>query len=249
MTYCLAIAVNSGLVFVSDSRTSAGVDQVSTYSKMQTFGIDGQRQFVLLSAGNLATTQSVVAQLRRDIASQAPLSLTTVTQMVEAADYIGAVSRQQQEKNTGGGLTYEASFLLGGQIGFETPSAYLIYPAGNHITTGSDTCYLQIGEFKYGKPILDRIIAPNTGLETAALCGLVSMDSTQRSNITVGPPFELLVYRRNSLILNERYKLDDGNVQLRELKGLWDQSLRRAFEGLPSLSWVTAGALNTGGPR
>lgn len=247
MTYCLAIAVNSGLVFVSDSRTSAGVDQVSTYSKMQTFGNDGQRQFVLLSSGNLATTQSVVAQLRRDMNAGAPLSLNTVTQMVEAADYIGAVSRQVQDR-TGGGMAYEASFLLGGQIGLECPSVFLIYPAGNHITVGSDTRYLQIGEFKYGKPILDRIINPETSVETAALCGLVSMDSTQRSNLTVGPPFELLVYRRNALVLNERYKLDDGNPQLRELKNLWDQSLRHAFAALPPLSWITDGAVNSSMP-
>lgn len=240
MTYCLAIALKSGLVFLSDSRTNAGVDQVSTYSKMQTFGVDGERQFVLLSAGNLATTQAVTNQLRRDMSQGAPVSLLTVTHMSEAADYVGAVNRQQQEKNTGGGATYEATFILGGQIAGDPPMIFLIYPAGNHITTSPDTTYLQIGEFKYGKPILDRILTPDTPLETAAMCGLVSMDSTQRSNITVGPPFELLIYTRDSLLIPPRHRLEEGNTHLRELKKCWDESLRSAFQQLPSLTWLVS---------
>lgn len=240
MTYCVAITLKEGLVFCSDSRTNAGVDQVSTYSKMRTFGVDGARQFVLLTAGNLATTQSVVAQIERDIRERANQSLMTVRDMVEAADYLGRISLSQQVKNTGGGLTFEASFVLGGQIGMEDPMIVLIYPQGNYITTSEDTPFLQIGESKYGKPILDRIITPSTSLETAAVCALVSMDSTMRSNITVGPPIELLVYRRDSLHLEPRTRLTEDSPYLRELKKSWDDLIKQAFRQLPPIAWAAA---------
>lgn len=235
MTYCLAISLREGLVFTSDSRTNAGVDHVSTYSKMHTFGIDGERQFVLLSAGNLATTQSVVSQLRRDIKMAAPLSLYTVADMREAADYVGSLNVAQQARYSGGGAFFEASFILGGQIRGERPELYLVYAQGNHITTACETTYLQIGESKYGKPILDRILKHETALDTAAVCSLVSMDSTQRSNITVGPPIELLIYRENTLVLEPRLHLDENSEYLRALKSAWDQSLKDAFVRLPPL--------------
>ena len=185
MTYCVAISVNAGLIFCSDSLTNAGVDQASTYSKMHTFGVAGQRQFVLLTAGNLATTQAVVAQVERDIKQQEGLNLLNVGNLSDASDYIGRLSREQQEKHEDRGSNFEASFIIGGQIADGDPQLYLIYPQGNHITTSKDTPYLQIGDSKYGKPILDRILKPDTTLETAALCALVSMDSTMRSNLTV----------------------------------------------------------------
>lgn len=240
MTYCVAIAVKDGLVFVSDSRTNAGVDQVSTYSKLHTFGRDGERQFVILSAGNLATTQAVIAQVKHDIKEHAPENLMTVRTMTEAADYVGQVSRSQQTKHTGGGVTYEATFILGGQIGTAKPEAMLIYPEGNHITTSKYTCYLQVGESKYGKPILDRILKPDTTLDTAALCALVSMDSTMRSNVTVGPPIELLIYERDALRIQRHIRLEEDNPYLRELKRNWDERLRQAFRQLPPIQWATA---------
>ena len=145
MTYCVAIVVDNGLVFLSDSRTNAGVDSVSTYSKMHRFGNPGERQFVILSAGNLATTQGVIAQLKRDIDKFTPVNLMTVPHMTDAADYLGEVSRVQQEKLTGGGVTFEASFVIGGQIRGDIPSIYMVYPQGNYITTSGNTVYLQIG--------------------------------------------------------------------------------------------------------
>ena len=237
MTYCVAVTIKAGLVFISDSRTNAGVDNVSTHSKMHKFGIQGERQFVLLSSGNLATTQGVVQQLNRDIKQYMPLNLLTITSLSDAADYIGGISVQQQEKHTGGGSDYEASFIIGGQILGSKPKAYLIYPQGNHITTSEDTPYLQIGESKYGKPILDRILKPDLNMETAVLCGLVSMDSTMRSNLTVGPPIEVMVYEADSYVLNRYYRFDEDSDYLRDLKKSWDHNLKEAFNRLPPIAW------------
>jgi len=234
MTYCLAVTVQKGLVFVSDSRTNAGVDQISIYSKMHRFGRERERQLVLLSAGNLATSQSVVARLQRDLRDEAEPNLHSVSDLHEAADYVGSVSRGQQSKLTGGGSTFEASFILGGQIGTEPPAIMLVYPEGNHVTATSES--------KYGKPILDRIVATTTSLEHAALCALVSMDSTLRSNVTVGPPIELLVYHRDSLTPSDYLRLDNDSAYLRELKSSWEQGLREAFHRLPPIHWGHSGA-------
>jgi putative proteasome-type protease len=241
MTYCVAITVDDGLVLCSDSRTNAGVDQVSTYSKMHVFGTDGERQFVLLSAGNLATSQGVVSQVRRDFENaEAEQSLATVGDLTEAADYLGRVSREQQAKHVDPGeanaFNPEATFIMGGQIGTGTPEIFLIYPQGNYITTSEHTRFLQVGESKYGKPILDRIIAADTPLESAARCALVSMDSTMRSNVTVGPPIELLIYERDSLRLNRYAQLDSDSSYLRKLKEAWDQKIKEAFQELPTFS-------------
>ncbi|MGQ0658010.1 MAG: peptidase [Chromatiales bacterium] len=241
MTYCLAVAVEKGLVFVSDSRTNAGIDQISIYSKMHRFGRERERQLVLLSAGNLATAQGVVAKLQRDIRDSADPNLYAVSDLHEAADYVGAVNRAQQTRLTGGGSAFEASFILGGQIGQEPSAIMLVYPEGNHITATADTPYLQIGESKYGKPILDRIIAATTTVEHAALCALVSMDSTLRSNVTVGPPIELVVYHRDTLTPGDYLRLDNDSAYLRELKRSWEEGLRDAFHRLPPISLGRAG--------
>ena len=237
MTYCVAITVNNGLVFVSDSRTNAGVDSVSSYSKMHTFGKPGERQFILLSAGNLATTQGVISHIKRDIKKFAEVNLMNVSHMAEAADYIGEINREQQEKHTGAGVNFEASFIVGGEVIGSSPSIYMVYPQGNHITTSDNTLYLQIGESKYGKPILDRILDHDVTLETASLCGLVSMDSTMRSNITVGPPVELTIYQAGSLIPGMHYRYEEDSEYLRELKRSWDRNLKEAFNSLPQVAW------------
>ena len=239
MTYCVSIAVKAGLIFVSDSRTNAGIDNVSTYSKMHTFGNPGERQFVLLSSGNLATTQGVVAQIKQDIKQYAPVNLMTLSHMSEVADYIGSLNLRQQEKHASAGANYEASYIIGGQIWGSKPSCYLVYPQGNHITTSKDTLYLQIGESKYGKPILDRILTPSVSLETSALCALVSMDSTMRSNLTVGPPIEVMVYEKDSFHLKQHYRFTEDSDYLRELKKSWDARLKDAFKNLPPIAWST----------
>lgn len=239
MTYCVGIKVDAGLAFISDSRTNAGVDQISTYSKMHTFGIDGSRQFCLLTAGNLATSQAIVNQVTHDIDQGMPISLMTVSNMEEAADYLGQISVMQQQK-AGGGADFESSIIFGGQIAGGPANLVLIYPQGNHISTSKTTPFLQIGESKYGKPILDRIIAPATALHTAVLCGLVSMDSTMRSNVTVGPPIEIRVYLADSLSMDSHITLEDDSDYLRELKRSWDAHLKEAFRQLPPPAWAAA---------
>jgi len=237
MTYCVAISLDAGLVFVSDSRTNAGVDNVSTYSKMHHFGKSGDRQFVILSSGNLATTQAVITQMKKDIEKPAPVNLMSVMTMDDAADYLGEVNRTQQKKHAGENGNYEASFIIGGQITGNRPDCFLVYPQGNHITTSDDTPYLQIGESKYGKPILDRILNRSSSLETAALCALVSMDSTMRSNITVGPPIEVMIYHAESFALNRHYRFLESSDYLRQLSKSWDAKLREAFNNLPPIAW------------
>lgn len=227
------------MVFCSDSLTNAGIDQVSTYSKMFHFGIDGERQFVILSAGNLATTQATIATVKSDIKKKADVNLLNIETLEEAADYIGDISREQQEKRTVEGKKFEASFIIGGQIGSAKHELILIYPEGNHITTSRDTPYLQIGESKYGKPILDRILQPDLDLDTCAMCALVSMDSTLRSNLSVGPPIEMLIYNTGSLTAKNHHRFEEDSEFLRNLKKSWDQLLKDAFLRMPPLTWAT----------
>lgn len=236
MTYCLAIKVRQGLIFASDSRTNAGVDQLSTFSKMFTFGIEGQRVFTILTAGNLATTQSVIGQLQRDLKKGADPNLYTVETIEDAAHYVGAISRKEQEKH-GGKTDTSASFILGGQIAGNEPLVCLVYPEGNFICATDETPYLQIGEVKYGKPILDRIIRPDTPLDEAALCALVSMDSTTRSNATVGPPIEVQVFETDQLSLSRHFVFAADDPYLTDLKLAWDMKLKEAFTELRRYSW------------
>ena len=249
MTYCVAIRTDAGLCFLSDSRTNAGVDNVSTYSKMYVFDQPGRRQLVVLSSGNLATTQGVIGQIKRDIGNTNTESIATLSSLDDIADYVGQCSVEQQEKHTGGGKAFEASFIVGGQISGQKPGAYLIYPQGNHITTSRDTPFLQIGESKYGKPILDRIIGPDISLETAALCGLVSMDSTMRSNLTVGPPIEVLMYDVDTLTSDRRYRFEESSEYLRKLNAAWDERLKEAFNNMPPIAWSGAWDQNAASER
>lgn len=240
MTYCIGIALDKGLVFCSDSRTNAGIDQVSTYSKMHVFGIEGERQFVLLSAGNLATTQAVVHQLRHDIRTVGEVSLMTVQSLAEAADYVGEVSLKRQARYLESGQSSfdpKVTFIFGGQVKGELPGIYLIYPEGNYITTSRDHPFLQIGESKYGKPILDRVITPGTSIEEAAKCAIVSMDSTVRSNLSVGPPIELRVYETDTCTTGRYLKFEEDAPYLRQLARSWNQKVVEAFAALPEVNW------------
>ena len=241
MTYCVAASLDSGMVFCSDSLTHAGIDQVSTYSKMFRHGVSGERQFVILSAGNLATSQGVMAKLKADIRKNAKVTLNTVGSITEAADYIGDISLGQQERRKTDGANFEASFILGGQIKGRKHRITLVYPESNHITTSKDTPYLQIGESKYGKPILDRILSPSLDLATAAQCLLISMDSTMKSNRGVGPPIELLLYSRDALALDNHRRFEPESDFLRNLRNLrqgWDNALKNAFRQMPPLRWA-----------
>ncbi|MGH8557242.1 MAG: peptidase [Methylococcales bacterium] len=240
MTYCVAIKLSAGLVFCSDSRTNAGIDQVSIYSKMYTWGLRKKRQFVLLSAGNLATTQAVANQITKQINERFPVNLFTVSDLNEAADYVGRVSAGEQIKHlnasAGSGFNPEATFIFGGQISGYPQDIFLIYPQGNHIQASRHAPFLQLGETKYGKPILDRIIRPDTPIDDAVSCALVSMDSTMRSNVSVGPPIELVVYENDSFYLHERISLTEDNPYLLELKHAWDEKVVKAFREMPKLN-------------
>lgn len=241
MTYCLGIALEKGLVFCSDSRTNAGIDQVSTYGKMHLFETGRDRQFVLLSAGNLATTQAVVMKLKQDLQIDAPFNLGTARTLDEAAEYIGGVSAKRQAKHAAAGQSSfdpKATFIFGGQIRGGDPMLFLIYPEGNWITTSPDTPYLQIGESKYGKPILDRVIEPHTTLDDAAKCAIVSMDSTLRSNLSVGPPIELRVYARDSFMPGRHLRLLEDDPYLRQVSRTWNQKLIEAYQALPDIDWA-----------
>jgi putative proteasome-type protease len=197
------------------------------------------RKIVLLSAGNLATTQAVLDQMRRDIKDCTALNLNTVRYLSEAAEYLGHVSLEKQRRhaNTGqNGFYPAATFLLAGQIGNEPHAAYLIYPEGNYITTSTQTPYLQIGENKYGKPVLDRFLKIDTTLDEAARCSLISMDSTIRSNASVGPPVDLLIYRKDSLMLNNYYSFQEDDEYLIQMRRIWQEKLSEGFAAMPQLN-------------
>jgi len=242
MTYCLAINVNEGIVFASDSRTNAGVDYIRTATKMHRFFWAGDRIIVLLSSGNLATTQAVVNAIQRDLDDpRAKFSLLKAKHLFDIADYIGDLSQREQlhhgpavEKSGGSSA---ASFILGGQVNGHDHDIYLIYPEGNYISSSNDTPYLQIGENKYGKPILDRVITMESSLNDAARCALVSLDSTMRSNISVGPPLELAMYGGGSLEEPRQISLKLASPYYKSLQKSWNEGIKRAFARLPKFDW------------
>ncbi len=241
MTYCVAIATNDGLVFCSDSRTNAGADRLSTYSKMHIYNISDERTIVLLSAGNLATTQAVLGQIDSDLDDEEAESLANRERMSDIAKYIGRVSREQQEEaqdSTGNSdINTSASFIVGGQIEGGEPAIFMVYSEGNYISVSDETPYLQIGENKYGKPILDRILVPETSLEDAARCALVSMDSTMAANATVGPPIEVLVYENDTFESDHYIKLSGEDSYLLNLRQSWRAAIQKAFTELPLFDW------------
>ncbi|MEQ1593012.1 MAG: peptidase [Thiobacillaceae bacterium] len=240
MTYCVAIKTDGGLVFASDSLTNAGIDHVSTYSKMHTFVQSGERMFVLLAAGNLATTQGVIKHLRDDCKNAVNPCLSSVKSMSDAVDYVGGISAEVQRAQTArdtASTNFEATFIFGGQIAGQEPEIYMVYAQGNHIHESSAHPYLQIGETKYGKPILDRVIRHDTPLEQAARCALVSINSTIRSNLTVGPPVELLIVRTDALDGGRRLLLPEDHPYYRALGDAWNEGLRQALNNLPPFEW------------
>jgi len=239
MTYCLAASVKAGLVFAADSRTSAGLDHVNSYRKVHSFCWPGDRIMILLSAGNLATTQAVVTALQRESESGGPLR--EVRHLSEAAEYVGQMSCEVQQRHRipegPSAVSMEATFILGGQIAGGPAEIFLVYPQGNYIICSDEQPFLQIGETKYGKPILDRIIEPGLSLEDTARCALVSIDSTMRSNLSVGPPVDLAIYTVDSLEEPRmiRYKLNSPYFV--SVRKHWGEGMRRLFNDLPRFDW------------
>lgn len=252
MTYGIGYWLEKGLVLASDSRTNAGVDYISTYSKVAVFQPAPDRIFVLLSAGSLATTQAVLNGIRRDLdrpaelASGAGQDLRHCDYLFEAAAYVGrlsvAVQRQHEEALRQSGASGSATFLLGGQIGSEPHGLYLIYPQGNAIMATPETPYLQIGESKYGKPPLDNIGHAHLSLEDAARLCLISQVLTQRSNLSVGPPFELVVIEAGRKTIAHQIRLEAEDPRLDAMIATWSQAQREALHRLPRLPWEPDGS-------
>lgn len=242
MTYCVGIKVNDGLVFVSDSRTNAGVDRVSTFQKMFVFDHPGDRLFVLLTAGNLSVTQSVISLLQRQLGDDnGGHDLMKAETMFAAARTVGAAMRDVMETDgpslKAEGIDYDSSIILGGQVKGGAPRLYQIYTPGNFIEATLDTPYFQIGEVKYGKPVLDRTITSGTPLVDAAKCALISVDSTIRSNLSVGPPFDILLYRAGALEIGYRERIDAEDDYFKVLREKWGTALKAAFQDIENPDW------------
>ena len=239
MTYCVGVLVNDGIVFASDSRTHAGVDNFASFSKMTVFERKGDRVFVLLSSGNLAGTQAVISVLKQrgKTDAKAP-NLWTTSTMFDTAAVVSDAMRDIERRDAGrNDLVFNASFILGGQIKNEPARLFRIYAEGNYIEAGADTPYLQTGETKYGKPILDRVITPSTGLVDASKCVLVSFDSTMRSNLSVGMPIDMVCYQRDALEVRMRRRFAQGDAYFNTLSKGWSEGVRTVFSQLPDLKW------------
>ena len=245
MTYCVAIKLNAGLVFLSDSRTNAGLDQISTFRKMIIYEKPGDRFMVLLSAGNLSISQTVreilqVEQLKDSDGGQ-PITIWNAKSMFDAARVLGSAIRRVHERDAddlkNSGVDFNVAMIFGGQIKGEAMRLFQVYSAGNFIEATPETPYFQIGESKYGKPVLDRVIMPETPLEEAAKCALVSMDSTLKSNLSVGLPLDMVVYEVDSFETNKVVCIDNDNPYFRMLHDNWGKKLREVFDSIEDPMW------------
>ncbi len=249
MTYCVAVKLDAGLVFLSDSRTNAGLDQISTFRKMMIYERPGDRFMVMLSAGNLSISQQVreILQIEELVeGDEPPITIWNATSMFDAARVLGAAMRRVYDQDGAAlqkaGLDFNASMIFGGQIGNESMRLFLVYSAGNFIEATRETCFFQIGESKYGKPVLDRMMRPSTPLDEAAKCALVSMDSTLKSNLSVGLPLDLVLYEAGHLQSAQIVCIDDQNPYFQMIRSSWGEKLRQAFEAIDDPQWDGDGA-------
>jgi len=239
VTYCVGLMLDRGIVFASDTRTNAGFDNIATFQKMHVWESKGERVITLLTAGNLAVTQAVVSVLNEQIAAGAAeehLTLMTAPTLFQAARLVGeALKDIRRTDGEALGLSadaFSASFILGGQIKGEAPRLFQIYNEGNFIEATRDTPYFQIGEHKYGKPILDRVAVAQMRMGEAAKLVLLSFDSTLRSNLSVGMPIDLLIYRRDTFEVGEQKRIEENDPYFRKLSDAWSEALRNAFSSL-----------------
>ncbi len=245
MTYCVAIKLNAGLVFLSDSRTNAGLDQISTFRKMIVYERPGERFMVLLSAGNLSISQSVREILQveklKDHDTDEGVTIWNAKSMFDAARVLGSAIRRVQERDgaalKAAGVDFNVSLIFGGQIQGEGMRLFQVYSAGNFIEATPETPYFQIGESKYGKPVLDRVITPDTPLDEAAKCALVSMDSTLKSNLSVGLPLDMVVYEAHQFRTDRIVCIDEHNPYFRMLHDSWGHKLREVFDSIEDPMW------------
>ena len=242
MTYCVGALLDGGIIFASDSRTHAGVDNFAKFCKMTVFERPGDRVIVLLSSGGLAGTQAIISTLKqRCEANDGAPNLWTARTMFDVAGLISDATREVERRDEShlrnSDLVFNASFIFGGQIAGEAPRLFRTYAETNFIEAEVDTPFLQTGETKYGKPILDRVISSSTSLSDAVKCVLLSFDSTMRSNLSVGMPIDLLCYERDSLRVRIRRRFDQGDVYFTTLSQAWGEGVRTVFKGLPELTW------------
>ncbi|WKB53991.1 proteasome-type protease [Eleftheria terrae] len=244
MTYCVAMCLDDGLVFLSDSRTNAGLDQISTFRKMTVYEREGDRVMVLMAAGNLAITQAVRQLLGSHTieGENGPVSIWNCTSLFDAARVVGSAIRKVYERDAESlknfGIDFNVNLIFGGQIRGEPMRLFNVYAAGNFVEAGADgVCYFQIGESKYGKPIIDRVVNRDTPLDQAAKCALVSMDSTLKSNLSVGLPLDLLIYQADSLHAQRIVHIDEHDPYFRMIRSSWGQRLREVFESIPNPVW------------
>ncbi|RZJ13622.1 MAG: peptidase [Rubrivivax sp.] len=249
MTYCVAMRLRAGLLFASDTRTNAGIDHIASFRKMHQFQIPHQREIVLLTAGNLATTQSIISLLNQRLKGEGD-HLLNVPSLYDAAVLVGRVMREVIDRDTDPNdrrqsVDYGANILLGGQIKGEGPRLFHIYPQGNFIEATEDTPYFQIGESKYGKPIIDRVVSyADTPLDEAAKCTLVSFDSTIRSNLSVGLPIDILMLRANQfeMAMKPPHRIERDDPYFLSLRNGWSAGLRNVFDDLPNEPWFDVDA-------
>ena len=242
MTYCIGVMLETGMILASDSRTNAGMDNVARFCKMTVFERRGDRVIVLLSSGNLAGTQAVIGVLnQRCYAGDRAANLWSAKTMFDVAILVADAMRDIERRDGAylqqNEVGFNASFIVGGQIGGEPLRLFRIYAEGNFIEAGIDTPYFQTGETKYGKPIIDRVITQRTALADATKCVLVSFDSTMRSNLSVAMPIDLVCYRRDSLKVEMRRRLDPGDAYFTALSRDWSEGTRNVFRQLPELAW------------
>ncbi len=244
MTYCVAMSLDAGMIFASDSRTNAGVDQIARFSKLRVFANPGDRVIMSVCSGNLSMTQGAMNTLeQRARAGENALNLLNAQSMFDVARLLGDALREVKQRDgvylMQNNIDSSANFLVGGQIRGEPPRLFHVYSEGNFIEATPETCYFQIGEIKYGKPIIDRVVTRATGLEEATKCTLVSFDSTMRSNISVGLPIDLVVYEAGSLAVKLKRRIEESDPYFQMVHTQWGEGLRRVFAQLPNPDWAS----------
>lgn len=245
MTYCLSLLCREGIVFLSDSRTSAGVDNINVRPKMRVYAETGKRVICLMTSGNLSVTQSVVALIEQDtlLAKADPQLAHLLNQqtLFETARYVGAKIRRVGEMDRAAlerdGFTFNINVIVGGQLAGQPPELHYVYPQGNSLKVNIETPFLQIGEYKYGKPVLDRGFKFETKLSDAVKFAILSMEATVKSNVSVGGPFDLFVYATDSLAVKYRRRLEDNDAYFREIQRKWGEGIVQLVEQMPAMDF------------
>lgn len=242
MTYCVAMSLEAGMIFAADSRTNAGVDQIGRFSKLRVFVREGDRVVVTLSSGNLSMTQSALNILeQRTRSGDSQMQMWNAPSMFDIARLVGDALREVKTRDgpylLQNNIDSHATFIVGGQVRGEPPRLFEVYSEGNFIEATADTCYFQIGESKYGKPVIDRVITRGTSLQEATKCTIVSFDSTMRSNISVGLPIDLAVYETDGLRLKLQKRIEESDPYFQMIHTQWGEGLRRVFAELPNPEW------------